>query len=48
MNKNTKTNEAKILMLRYQLERYQSMGNGTMCQDLIRQLRDLQNRQAMA
>lgn len=39
MNKNQ---NQMILMLQYRIQRYQAMGNGTMCQNLISQLNKLQ------
>lgn len=30
-----------IMMLQYRINRYQAMGNGTMCQNLNRELRKL-------
>lgn len=35
-----------IVMLQYRIQRYQSMGNGTMCQNLISELNKLQISQA--
>lgn len=32
-----------IVMLQYRIKRYQAMGNGAMCQNLISQLHKLQN-----
>lgn len=34
--------ERMITMLRYRIQRYQAMGNGTMCQALISQMNKLQ------
>lgn len=31
-----------IVMLQYRIQRYQAMGNGTMCQNLISELNKLQ------
>lgn len=31
-----------IVMLKYRIQRYQAMGNGTMCQNLISELNRLQ------
>ena len=36
-----------IVMLKYRIQRYQAMGNGSMCQNLISELNKLQG-QAMA
>ena len=36
-----KTNEDAIMMLQYQIKRYQTMGNGTMCQTLQGKLHKL-------
>ncbi len=36
-----KKNENEILMLKYRIKRYQSMGNGTMCQALNGKLQKL-------
>ena len=38
----------EIFMLRYRIKRYQSMGNGPMCQALTRYLRVLLAQQASA
>lgn len=32
-----------IQQLRYRIDRYRSMGNGAMCQDLLAKLRELEN-----
>lgn len=32
-----------IVMLKYRIKRYQAMGNGTMCQNLISELNRLQS-----
>lgn len=37
-----------ILMLQYRIQRYQAMGNGTMCQNLLSQLNKLQGSHAAA
>lgn len=37
---NMNTNQM-ILMLQYRIQRYQAMGNGTMCQTLLSQLNKL-------
>lgn len=36
-----KKNATEILMLQYQIKRYQAMGNGTMCQTLNGKLQKL-------
>lgn len=36
-----------IVMLKYRIQRYQAMGNGSMCQNLISELNKLQS-QTMA
>lgn len=38
----------EILMLQYQIRRYQTVGNGTMCQSLNAKLRKLLKKQAVA
>lgn len=35
-----------ILMLQYRIQRYQAMGNGTMCQNLLSQLNKLQSQES--
>ncbi len=37
-----------IVMLQYRIQRYQSMGNGPMCQNLISELNKIQGSQAVA
>lgn len=37
--------QTTIQQLRYRIDRYRSMGNGTMCQELIAKLRKLENAQ---
>lgn len=37
-----------IVMLQYRIKRYQAMGNGTMCQNLMRELNKLQGTMAKA
>lgn len=39
--KNSETKEGLVAYLRYQLERYKSMKNGFMCQQVSSQLRSL-------
>ena len=41
-----KTNEDAIIMLQYQIKRYQAMGNGAMCQTLQGRLHKLLAKQA--
>lgn len=33
-----------IVMLKYRIKRYQAMGNGTMCQNLISELNKLESK----
>lgn len=42
---NNETNKA-LMMLRYKLDRYRAMGNGTMCQKLIGELHRMQMKNA--
>ena len=37
-----KKNANEIFMLQYRIKRYQAMGNGAMCQNLISELNKLQ------
>ncbi len=41
-------NELKVKVLRYQIARYQAMGNGAMCQMLTAQLKELLATQKVA
>ncbi len=41
-------NEKKVRELRYQIARYQAMGNGAMCQLLMAQLKELLATQSVA
>lgn len=43
---NMKKNEKEIFMLQYRIQRYQAMGNGTMCQILTGKLKKLLAEQA--
>lgn len=43
-----KTNEDVITMLQYQIKRYQTMGNGAMCQTLQSKLHKLITKQRAA
>lgn len=36
-----------IVMLQYRIQRYQSMGNGPMCQNLISELNKIQGSQSV-
>ncbi len=41
-------NEMKVRVLRYQIARYQAMGNGAMCQKLKAQLKKVEATQSVA